>query len=194
MRHASGSSNKLWLCLAAALTLMTTPTLAQEAGWHYSPLPGEGDRAALGCSYGANAQHFTCLAVRCEDDFTVGLHIYTSRADGDVGRWTLEFDKESERVPVTAVKDNSPYHAKIEGDVAPILDLLKNSGLVYLDPAGGLPLDRAISLSGSLYAINQALYFCAPKTVSPPASGDEVPAIDGQNGPGNVPGEGTAQK
>jgi hypothetical protein len=170
--------------ITALLIGFATPTLAQEAGWHYSPLPGEGDRAALGCSYDATPQRYTCLAVRCEDDFTVGIHIHTSRADGDVGHWTLEFDKEGQRFPVTTVKDNSPYHARIEGDPVPILDLLKNSGLVYLDPDSGLPIDRAISLSGSLTAINQALYFCAPKT-----SGDEVPAIDGQDGAGNVPGE-----
>ena len=172
--------------LIAGVALVATPLHAQEAGWHYSPLPGEGDRATLGCSYGANPQRYTCLAVRCEDDFSVGIHIHTSRADGDVGHWTLEFDKEGERFPVTAVKDGSPYHAKIGGDVAPILDLIKNSGLVYLDPESGPPLDRAISLSGSFAAINQALYFCAPKT---PPLGDEVPAIDGQDGAGNVPGE-----
>jgi len=176
--------------MTAVVWGLSTPTLAQEAGWHYSPLPGEGDRATLGCSYGANPQRFTCLAVRCEDDFSVGLYIHTSRADGDAGNWVLEFDKEGERFPVTAVLDASPYHARIEGDVAPILDLIKNSGLVYLDPEAGLPIDRAISLSGSLTAINQALYFCAPKT----PLGDQVPAIDGQHGAGDVPGEGAAQE
>lgn len=108
-----------------------------------------------------------------------------------MGKWVLEFDKEGQRIPVTAVKDASPYHARIEGDIAPILALIRNSGLVYLDPAAGLPIDRAISLSGSLYAINQALYFCAPKT---PPLGDEIPAIDGQHGPGDVAGEGAAQE
>ena len=102
----------------------------------------------------------------------------------------LEFDKEGERIPVTAVTDGSPYHARIEGDVAPILELIRNSGLVYLDPEAGLPIDRAISLSGSLTAINQALYFCAPKT---PLS-DEIAPVDGQDSPGNVPGEGTAKE
>src|SRR5690606_10955573 len=126
-------------------------------------------------------------------DITTGIHIHTSRADGDTGRWTLEFDKEGERVPVTAVEDASPYHARIEGDVAPILHLLKNSGLVYLDPEAGPPIDRAISLSGSLSAINQALSFCAPRSGNPPASGDQVPAIDGQHGPGDVPGERAAE-
>jgi hypothetical protein len=189
-KAGGGGSNRHKALLGALALLVTTPASAQEAGWHYSPLPGEGDRATLGCSYGANPQHFTCLAVRCEDDFSVGLYIHTSRADGDAGNWVLEFDKEGQRLPVTAVSDASPYHARIEGDVAPILDLIKNSGLVYLDPVGGLPIDRAISLSGSLTAINQALYFCAPKT----PLGDEVPPVDGQHGPSNVAGEGTAEK
>ena len=68
------------------LLLIAQPVFAQEAGWHYSPLAGEGDRAALGCAAGATASSFTCLAVRCEDDFTVGLHIHTSRPGGDAGR------------------------------------------------------------------------------------------------------------
>ena len=174
----------------ALLLALASPALAQEAGWHYSPLAGEGDRAALGCSYGAGPQSFTCLAVRCEDDFSVGVHIHTSRPGGDAGRWVLEFDKEGERFPVTAVAGDSPYHARIEGDVAPILAGLRNAGLVYLDPEGGPPIDRAISLSGSLYAINQALYFCAPKA----PSGDEVAPVDRQDRPGDETGEGAAEE
>jgi hypothetical protein len=169
-------------------------SFAQEAGWHYSPLPGEGDRATLGCSYGATPQSFTCLAVRCEEDYSVGIHIHTSRAESDIGNWVLEFDKEGQRIPVTAVPGNGPYHARIAGEAAPILDLLKNSGLVYLDPADGPPIDRAISLSGSLTAINQALYFCAPRMVTPPPSGDEVSAVDGHDGPGDVAREGAAEE
>jgi hypothetical protein len=163
--------------LAAILLLLscTVPATAQEAGWHYSPLAGEGDRAALGCSYGAGPQSYTCLAVRCEADFSIGLHVHTSRPGGDSGRWGLEFDKEGVRFEVSAVADGSPYHARIEGDVAPILQQLKDAGLVYLDPADGPPIDRAISLSGSLYAINQALYFCAPK--APAAEPTDQPAM-----------------
>ena len=155
-----------------ALLLLIAPALAQQAGWHYSPLPGEGDRAAMGCSYGADATGYSCLVVRCEDDFSVGLHIHTSRADGDAGAWRLEFDDvDRTSFPVTAAADGSPYHARIAGDVAPIIQALKDNGLVYLDPAAGLPIDRAISLSGSLYVINQALFFCAPKAVpGPPAN------------------------
>lgn len=153
---------------------LSTSAHAQEAGWNYSPLPGEGDRAALGCAYGATAESYTCLAVRCEDDFSVGIHIHTSRPAGDVGRWVLEFDREMQRFAVTAVADGTPYHARIEGDVGDLLDNLLNAGLVYLDPGDDAPLDRAISLSGSMSAIKQALYYCAPRVT------EEAPAPTGE--------------
>ena len=146
---------------------LSTPTLAQESGWHYSPFAGEGDRAAMGCTYGSTHERHACLVVRCEDDFTVGLHIHTSRPEGDVGKWHIEFDKGDPRVDVTTVADASPYDARIEGDVAPLIEALKNGAVVYLDPESGPPLERAISLSGSLYVINQALYFCAPQAPEP---------------------------
>lgn len=153
--------------LAGALAALAAPALAQEAGWHYSPLAGEGDRAALGCAAGSTPQVFVCLAVRCEDDFTVGIHFYTSRPGGDAGRWRIDIDKEDGR-EVDAKPDGSPYHARIEGDVAPLLEALKNGGLAYLDPKAGPDLPRnGITLTGSLSVINQALYFCAPRV--PPA-------------------------
>ena len=72
--------------LALTAVLVAVPCRAQEAGWHYAPFPGEGDRAALGCSYGASPAQYTCLAVRCEDDFSVGLYIHTSRGAADAGQ------------------------------------------------------------------------------------------------------------
>lgn len=150
--------------LAGALAALASPALAQEAGWHYSPLEGEGDRAALGCGFGSTPTEFSCLAVRCEDDFEVGLHIYTSRPGGDAGRWLVEFDKEGERFEVDAKADGSPYHARAEGDVAPLIEALKNGAIAYLDPIAGQEVPKnGIPLDGSLYVINQALYFCAPK-------------------------------
>lgn len=153
------------------------PAIAQEAGWHYSPLPGEGDRAAMGCAHGATTARHTCLVVRCEDDFSVGVHIHTSRAGTDAGRWRIEFDKGDPAYEVVAVEDGSPYGARIEGDVEPIVFGLRNLGLVYLDPQDGPEdVDQQISLNGSLYAINQALYFCAPRVVpdAPAADPDQA--------------------
>ena len=158
---------KSWALAAGTLAALAAPALAQEAGWHYSPLEGEGDRAALGCAAGSTAKEFVCLAVRCEDDFEIGIHLYTSRPGGDAGRWRIDIDKEDGH-EVDAKPDGSPYHARIEGDVTPLLEALKNGGLAYLDPKAGPELPKnGITLSGSLYVINQALYFCAPKM--PPA-------------------------
>jgi len=137
--------------------------LAQESGWHYSPLPGEGDRAAMGCAYGSTPQQHACIVVRCEDDNSVGLHIHTSRAGGDAGRWRIEFDKGDPAHAVEAAADGSPYGARIAGDIEAILFGLKNLGLVYLDPQDGAEVSQQISLGGSLYVINQALYYCAPE-------------------------------
>jgi len=151
------------LPVAALVLWLAAPSLAQEAGWAYSPFAGEGDRAALGCAYGSDAATFTCLAVRCEDDFSVGLHIHTSRLGGDAGNWRLGIDDAS--FALAAEPDGSPYHARVAGDVATLLDGLRHGAVAYLDPQAGAPVHRnGISLAGSLDAINRALYFCAPRT------------------------------
>ena len=110
------------------MLLFAPAALAQEVGWHYSPLNGEGDRATLGCAYGSTAANFTCLAVRCEDDFSVGLYIHTSRPGGDAGRWRLTVDEE--QLDLTAV-DATPYHARVTGGAA--------VGEPEVRPAGGSP-------------------------------------------------------
>jgi hypothetical protein len=165
----------VWLAGAvAALAFLPAPAFAQEAGWHYSPLEGEGDRAALGCGAGSTPEEFACLAVRCEDDFKVGLHIYTSRPGGDAGRWRIDIDKEDGH-EADAKPDGSPYHARIEGDVTPLLEALKNGAIAYLDPKAGPAVPKnGISLDGSLYVINQALYFCAPKVPAEPAADQAI--------------------
>lgn len=160
------------MALVATLSALGSPTLAQEAGWHYSPLEGEGDRAAMGCGHGSTPAEFACLVVRCEDDFEIGVHIYTSRPGGDAGRWRIDIDREPGH-EVDAKTDGAPYNARLEGDVTSVLEALKNGAIAYLDPKAGPDVPRnGISLSGSLHAINQALYFCAPK-VPAEASGAE---------------------
>jgi hypothetical protein len=145
---------------------------AQQSGWHYSPYAGEGDRAALGCAYQSTPEIHTCVAVRCEDDFSVALYIDTKRLGGDGGRWRLQVDEAQHEVIAEAVAD-SPYGAKVVGDVGPIIEAIKNGVSLYLDPLEGSPLTRnGIGLSGSLYAINRALYFCAPKAPTQPSSHD----------------------
>lgn len=155
----------------ALLVLVAAPAAAQEGGWHYSPYPGEGDRAALGCSEGSTPESHTCLAVRCEDDYSVGLHIETTRAGGDAGRWRLQIDEaDAWEVDAEAV-EGSPYGAKVSGDVVPFLDAAKNGARAFVEPIDGADTSsRALPLEGSLYAINQALFFCAPTEPLPEAT------------------------
>jgi hypothetical protein len=153
----------------ALLGLAATPAVAQEPGWHYSPYPGEGDRAALGCAYESTPDIHTCIAVRCEDDFSIALFVDTGRLGGDGGRWRVEIDGFSYEV-VASAEERGVYGARIVGDVSEIIAAIKNGGSLYLDPLEGAPPTRnGIGLAGSLHAINQALYFCAPDV---PAEGE----------------------
>lgn len=140
--------------------LLQTPAMAQEPGWHYSPLAGEGDRAVLGCALGSTAADFACIAVRCEDDFSTGVHLHTSRRD-DAGRWAITIDKETRGFAAEAAE---PYGARLTGDLSWVLDGLANGAVAYLAPEDGsaMPANH-IALDGSLYAINRALAFCAPR-------------------------------
>ncbi|MDB5529744.1 MAG: hypothetical protein JWR51_2847 [Devosia sp.] len=148
--------------IIVAALMLAAPVWAQEAGWHYSPLPGEGDRAALGCASGSTPENYACVAVRCEDDFGVGLHLYTSRSEGDAGDWVVDIDEDAH--PVSAQTDTGPYGARITGDGTALRDGLEQGAVAYLQPKSGSPLELAvIPLSGSLTAINNALAYCAPR-------------------------------
>jgi len=159
--------------------LAMAPAEAQEAGWHYSPLPGEGDRAALGCASGSSAQDYACMAVRCEDDFSVGMHLYTSRTEGDVGPWAIDIDKDHGQF--VAVADGAPYGARIEGDLAWLRDGLEQGAVAYLQPLFGQPLQRGvIPLGGSLTAITQALAYCAPRVPKAPSEPNAPQGVEPQ--------------
>ena len=148
------------------LALLSLPATAQEAGWHYSPLPGEGDRATLGCALNSTPQTYACIAVRCEDDYSTGIHIHTSRPEGDAGRWAITIDKETRSFDA---QPSQPYGARLVGDFAWVLDGLANGAVAYLEPeaGSGMPANH-IALDGSLYAINAALAFCAPRVPGEP--------------------------
>lgn len=149
---------------AVALTVvlaLAAPAIGQEAGWHYSPLPGEGDRAALGCALTSTPHAYACIAVRCEDDFSKGVHIYTSRAAGDAGGWAITVDKETRSFNAEAAP---PYGARLVGDFSWVLYNLSHGAVAYLAPEDGsaMPANH-IALDGSLYAINAALAWCVPR-------------------------------
>lgn len=141
--------------------LVSAPAMAQEAGWHYSPLPGEGDRATLGCARDSTPTSFACLAVRCEDDFSTGVYVHTSRPD-DTGIWDITIDREV--AAPRAVATDAPYGARFAADAAWLLERLQQGTFVYLRPAAasGEPV-AFIDLAGSLFAINRALAWCAPR-------------------------------
>lgn len=170
--------------LSLAIALLAGPAAAQQAGWHYSPLSGEGDRATLGCALASTPQTYACIAVRCEDDFTTGVHIHTSRPTGDGGRWAITIDKETRTFDASPFP---PYGARLDGDVSWVLHNLANGAVAYLEPADGLGVPaNHIALDGSLYAINAALAFCAPRVpVEPnrPASVEVItPSMESQHG------------
>ena len=149
--------------LTTLLVLAAGSAGAHEPGWSYSPLPGEGDRAALGCDRDATEEDFACLAVRCEDDFTVGVHVHTSREAGDAGRWEMTVDREN--YAAHALASDAPYGARfVEEDAIWLEERLRHGTFVYLrhaeDETEGFDF---ISLGGSLAAIKTALFYCAPR-------------------------------
>jgi hypothetical protein len=154
------------------LALLVLPAAAQEPGWHYSPLPDEGDRATLGCALGSTPERYACIAVRCEDDYSTGVHIHTSRPESDAGRWAITIDKETRSFDAEAAE---PYGARLVGDYSWVLDNLANGAVAYLEPeaGSGMPANH-IALDGSLYAINAALAFCAPRVPVEPNTGAGV--------------------
>ncbi|SMQ85595.1 hypothetical protein SAMN06295905_2882 [Devosia lucknowensis] len=161
--------------LIAASLLAAAPTHALEPGWGYSPLPGEGDRASMGCARGSTDEDYSCLAVRCEDDFSIGIHIHSSRPGGTEGMWEMTLDREARQLE--AVSDLAPYDARLVDADGWLLDGLRHGTFVYLrhhaDPTGEFAF---IDLGGSFRAINEALYWCAPRVA--PAEQNELSDVD----------------
>lgn len=164
-----------------ALGLLAAPAQGIEPGWHYSPFPGEGDRASMGCSRDADAEAHACLVVRCEDDFAVGVHVLSSRQGGDGGRWEITADRET--MVLAAVAERGPYGARFAGadDADWLLDRLRHGSYIYLRHEADSDAPFAfIDLSGSFTAIAEALYWCAPR-----AERNAEPGIDPQDDNGD---------
>ncbi len=155
--------------------LMALPVHGQEAGWRISPLPGEGDRASMGCARGSSAAEFNCLVVRCEDDYTTGLHVHSSRAGGAAGRWEMTLDRENRVLEAHA--DGSPYGARLDDGEGWLLDGLRHGTFVYLRHVEDEESEFAfIDLGGSYRAISEALYWCAPRV--PPSEQNGRSGVD----------------
>lgn len=139
-----------------------SPAAGQQSGWHYSSLPSEGDRASMGCARESDANEFSCLVVRCEDDYSVGVHVHTSRPGGDAGTWEMTLDREARQLD--AVAGASPYGARLDDPDGWLLDGLRHGTFVYL--RHNADMDKAfafIDLSGSFRSIAEALHWCAPR-------------------------------
>jgi hypothetical protein len=146
----------------AVLLAATAAAQAQPAGFRHSSFPGEGDRAAMGCS----AETAACLIVRCEDDFTTGLYIETYREGGDAGRWRLMIDREEPIVLVaTPTPSGMPYSARVQDTIAArAIERLKHGAVAFLEAEDGDDIGvQRIPLDGSLQSIHDALYYCAPR-------------------------------
>lgn len=158
--------------LIAVLVVLATPVAAQQAGWGYSPLPGEGDRAAMGCDRDATPQDFTCLVVRCEDDFSTGVHIHTSHPVA-LGEWEMTLDREN--ATFVAEQSPAPYGGRFVERADWLLDRIREGTFIYLrhleDANGNFAY---IDLGGSLFAVNRALAFCAPRVPVEPITSDGV--------------------
>lgn len=89
------------------------------------------------------------------------MHLYTSRAASSAGRWAITVDKETRSFDAEAAE---PYGAKLVGDFGWVLHNLTHGAVAYLEPEAGpgMPANH-IPLDGSLYAINNALAWCAPR-------------------------------
>jgi hypothetical protein len=145
-----------------ASLLLAPPALAQSPGWGFSHVPGEGDRAAIGCSRDSTPQDHTCLVVRCEDDFSTGIHVLSSRPGGAAGIWEMTLDREA--INFRAFPSEAPYSARFAEEEGRLLERLRFGTFAYLrheeDAEAGFAF---ISLAGSMAAIAEALYFCAPR-------------------------------
>lgn len=148
--------------LIGIVLFCVSPAAGQQPGWHYSPLPGEGDRASMGCSRDSDEFAFTCLAVRCEDEYSTGVHVYTDRPAGDAGIWEMTLDRETRQL--NAVVGASPYGARLEDPDGWLLDGLRHGTFVYLRHNDDVNEAFAfIDLSGSFRSIAEALHWCAPR-------------------------------
>lgn len=158
------------------------PAAGQQAGWHYSPLPGEGDRASMGCARASDADAFTCLVVRCEDDFSHGVHVHTSRPGGGAGIWEMTLDREARTIGT--LRAASPYGARLDDGDGWLLDGLRHGTFVYLRHSDDVGEAFAfIDLRGSYRSIAEALQWCAPRV--PPGEQIGSPGV----GPGHSNGE-----
>ncbi len=128
----------------------------------------------MGCDGKASADDFTCLVVRCADDFTITVHPYSSQQK-PAGIWQITVDREARQIQ--ALPDETPYGAHFAEDSDWLLDRLRHGTFAYLRHEADANWGFAhIDLNGSFQSIAQALYWCAPRTV--PIERNSLPGVD----------------
>ncbi len=115
----------------------------------------------MGCARDSDANAFACLVVRCEDDYSTGLHVHTSRPGGSAGTWEMTLDREARQIDAIGA---SPYGARLVDPDGWLLDGLRHGTFVYLRHSQDMEDAFAfIDLSGSFRSIAEALQWCAPR-------------------------------
>ena len=138
----------------------------------------------MGCDRDAVAGDFSCVVVRCEEDFSVGLHVYSSRRPNALGRWALTLDREDRQVEI--VSYHGPYSGRILENEAWLLERLKQGAYIYIAHVDDKEAPfRFISLAGSLLAIEEALYWCAPR--APASEQNAAPGVELETQTGELP-------
>ena len=173
-RDCRGTAMAFAVLLAGATAYQPAPARAEgeDLRWTAAPQPGEGGRAAIGCSIGTNDDRWTCLVVRCEDDGSLG--VYYEHSDGGVtAPFSLAIDGRTFAVTPRQAPQGVPFDTRLEGDSGAIAAALRTGGTVMLT---GLvpPLNPGfdtIRLRGSGRAIGAVVAACARSGKGGPAAG-----------------------
>lgn len=100
---------------------------APDFRWSAAPHDGEAQRSALGCSNGTNDDDWTCLAVRCEDDGTLGLY-YDLSAGGTNEPFAITVEGERFGVTPEPAPAGVPFTYRLVGNVPSIAKALQGAG------------------------------------------------------------------
>ena len=114
-----------------ALAATAAAVVAQDA-WQPSPFPGEEDLAVMGCSDSTNEEAWSCLAVRCENDWSLGLYAELTNLTLD-GEFTLVVGEESFPVSGRTQEQSIPYNNRLDGEIPDILAAMKSAEAVVID-------------------------------------------------------------
>lgn len=148
-------------CLSFSI-LCFGEAIAAESRWQPSPFEGEEKRAAIGCSDHATDEAWACIAVRCEDDGTIGLYAEIDGGGNGAGRWTLDVDGRGWEVYGDTGARAGLYTAHLLVAPDDLLVSLKKGRIALLDKrlqmADGFEI---ISLKGASQQIDRVLSACS---------------------------------